>query len=49
MLEHWWQRLDANERAEQQMLAFGESGFLLGLKEWCQTHRIPLRTAEIPP
>lgn len=48
LLEHWWQRLDGNERAKLQVLGFGDEPFLRNLKEWCQARAISLRTAEIP-
>lgn len=48
LLEHWWERLDGNERGELQVLGFGDGLFLHGLKEWCQARAIPLRTAKIP-
>jgi hypothetical protein len=48
MLEHWWQRLNGNERAKLQVLGFGDEPFLRIMEKWCRAHAIPLRTAEIP-
>lgn len=48
LLEHWWRLLDENERAELQVLGFGDEPFLRNIEEWCQARAIPLRTAEIP-
>ncbi|HEX5057482.1 MAG TPA: hypothetical protein VFX02_13425 [Gammaproteobacteria bacterium] len=48
LLECWWEGLDANLWPQVQMLGFGADSFLRNLGNWCESLRIPLRTAEIP-
>jgi hypothetical protein len=49
LLAAWWQHLDKGEHTQVQILGFGDESFLRDLGNWCNSQRIPLRTAIIPP